>query len=79
MYQELRKYISNTGFKMIYTNNCLNVVNYSKIVILEDDKIEILISDRMLKIKGLSLKLKRIMDSELLVEGIINSLELINI
>ena len=78
MYQELRNYISDNGFKLIYSNKYLNVINYIKIIILEDDKIDILIPNKILKIKGNNLKLNRIMNSELLITGMISELKLVD-
>ncbi len=79
MYQELKKYLNNNDFKMIYTAKYLNIVNYIKIIILEDNKIDISIPNQILKIKGENLKLKRIMNSELLIEGYISELKLMDI
>ena len=79
MYQEIRNYITNNNFKLIYTNKYLNIINYDKIIILEDDKIEILISNKIFKIQGDNLKLKRIMNSELLVTGNVSELKMMDI
>lgn len=79
MYQELKNYLRDSSFKMIYTDKYLNIINYIKIIILDDDKIEILISNKILKIKGFNLKLKRIMNSELLIDGVITELKLVDI
>ena len=77
MYQELRNYLSDRSFKLILTTKYLNILNYSKIIILEDEKIELLIPNKILKIKGKNLKLKRIMNSEILIEGDILELKLV--
>ena len=79
MYQEIRNYITNNNFKLIYTNKYLNIINYDNINILEDDKIEILISNKIFKIQGDNLKLKRIMNSELLVTGNVSELKMMDI
>lgn len=79
MYQELRNYLSDNNFKMVYTTKYLNIVNYLKIMILEDNKIEILIPNKILKIIGKNLKLKRIMNSEILIDGAIIELKLMDI
>ena len=79
MYQELRNYINDNGLKIIYTDRYLNIINYIKIIILENDKIEILISNRILKIKGNNLKLSRIMNSELLITGKIEELKMVEV
>ena len=79
MYQELKNYLSNSSFKVIYTDKYLNIINYSKIMILENEKIELLIPNKIFKIKGKKLKLKRIMNSEILIEGDIIELKLVDL
>ena len=79
MYQELRAYLNNQRFKLVYTDKYLNITNYNKIIILEENMIEVLIPDKILKIRGQGLKLKRIMNFELLIEGEILELKLVNV
>ena len=79
IYEELKTYINDSNFKLVYTNKYLNITNYTKIIILEDEKIEILISKRIIKIRGKNLKLRRIMNMELLITGIIYELKMIDI
>ena len=79
MYQELRNYLNDPRFKLTITDKYLNIVNYSKIIILEDEKIEILLANKILKIKGKNLKLKRVMNFEILIEGDILELKLIEL
>ena len=79
MYQELRNYLNDNEFKIIYTSKYLNIVNYSKILILEDSKIKLLIASKILKITGKNLRLKRIMNSELLIDGLILELKLMDL
>lgn len=77
MYQELRNYLNNNSFKLTLTNNYLNIENYLKIIILEDNRIDILLNNNVLKIKGEDLKLKRIMNKELMITGLILELKLV--
>ncbi len=78
MYQELRNYINNSDFKIVYTKKYLNIINYIKIIILEDEKIDVLVPNNILKIKGKNLKLKRLLNNELLIIGEINELKLVD-
>ena len=79
LYEEIRNYIKDDDFKFVYTNKYLNIINYEKIIILDSDKIEIMILGKIVKIKGNNLKLKKIMNKELLIVGNIDELKLVNI
>ena len=79
IYEEIRSFIKDDIFKFTYTNQYLDVINYLKIIILEDDRIEIMIPDKILKIRGKNLTLKRIMNKELLIVGDIFELKMVNI
>ena len=61
---------------MIYKNNYVNIINYQKIIVLEDDKL-ILTSDKQnITIKGHNLKLLKLLNNEVLIKGEINNIEL---
>ena len=79
MYEEIRNYLKDNKFKLVYTDKYLNIINYLKIIILEEDKIEIEIPNKILKIIGRNLKLKRIIKNELLVIGDIIEFKLVNL
>ena len=79
IYEEIRNYIRNPDFKLVYKSKYLNIINYLKILILEHDKIEIMIPNKVLRIRGINLKLKRLMNKELLITGNINELKMVDI
>ena len=76
LYQELRNYIDNQKFKLTYSDNYLNIINYNKIIILEHDRIDISVFNKIIKIKGKNLKLMRLLNQEILITGLINCIEL---
>jgi sporulation protein YqfC len=78
LYQELRNYLDNQKFTFTYSNNYLNVLNYTKIIILEDDRIDLLCDNKIIKIKGKDLKLNRLLNNEIMIHGQIFSIELNN-
>ena len=49
MYEEIRNYLKDNKFKLVYTDKYLNIINYLKIIILEEDKIEIEIPNKIFK------------------------------
>lgn len=74
MFSKLRNYIKQEETKIYYIKNKINVINYKKIFVFEDNKILIEIIDDILEIKGKNLIIKRFEKEELLVEGSIYSI-----
>lgn len=74
MFSKLRNYIKQEETKIYYRKNKLNIINYKKILIFEDNKILVEIIDDILEIKGANLIIKRFEKEELLVEGSIFSI-----
>lgn len=63
------RYINDNNFKIIYTANTLNVVNYEKINYMEDNKISLFIMNQNIVISGKDLRVKKLLDNEILVVG----------
>ena len=74
--KKIINYINNKDFKIIFINNSVNVVNYSKILEIKSDIITIENNDRLVFIKGNDLKLNKLLDNEILITGIISKIEL---
>lgn len=74
MFSKLRNYIKQEETKIYYIKNKLDIINYKKILVFEDNKILIEIIDDILEIKGANLIIKRFEKEELLVEGSIYSI-----
>ena len=77
MFSKLRNYIKQEETKIYYRKNKLDIINYKKILIFEDNKILVEIIDDILEIKGANLIIKRFEKEELLVEGSIFSITFI--
>lgn len=73
---DLRNYISDVEFRVNLYKDKVHIVNYTKIVTIEKSRISIGYSSGMLIIKGKELALKKLLDDEILIKGIINSVEL---
>ena len=73
---DLRNYISDVEFRVNFYKDKVHIVNYTKIVTIEKSRISIGYSSGMLIIKGKDLALKKLLDDEILIKGIINSVEL---
>lgn len=73
---DLRNYINDVEFRVDLYKDKVHIVNYTKIVTIEKSRISIRYSSGMLIIKGKDLALKKLLDDEILIKGIINSVEL---
>lgn len=73
---DLRNYISDVEFRVNLYKDKVHIVNYTKIVTIEKSRISIRHLSGMLIIKGKDLALKKLLDDEILIKGIINSVEL---
>ena len=69
MIKQLFNYINDNNLKIIYLNNQLDIVNYKKILIFNDDKIKIDYYKKNISIIGNNLTIKKLYDDEVLVEG----------
>lgn len=72
----IRNYILEEEFKIILKKNKLNIVNYIEILDFNDFEIKIKYSDGILLVSGSELRLKKILNDELLIEGNIKKIEL---
>ena len=73
---DLRNYINDVEFRVNLYKDKVHIVNYTKIVTIEKSRISIGYSSGMLIMKGKDLALKKLLDDEILIKGIINSVEL---
>ena len=73
---DLRNYINDVEFRVNLYKDKVHIVNYTKIVTIEKSRISIRYSSGMLIIKGKDLALKKLLDDEILIKGIINSVEM---
>ena len=72
----LRNYILESDFKIVYLSNKLNIVNYNDISHFDNNKIIINYNDGSVLISGKNLVVSKLLKDELLIEGSIEKLEL---
>ena len=72
---DLRKYILEDEFKIIYLSNKLNIVNYNDISHFDSNKIIINYDDGSVLINGKNLVVSKLVSDELLIEGSILKIE----
>ena len=71
----IRHFISDTSFQMVYMKNYLDLINYSDIVSMDLNKIIIIIENYKLIIKGNDLVVKKLLESEMVIDGEIITIE----
>ena len=71
----LRNYILENDFKIIYISDKLDIVNYTDISHFDNNKIIINYKDGSVLISGKSLVVSKLLKDELLIEGSIDKLE----
>lgn len=75
MIEKLRNYIKDNEFRLTLLKNKVHVINYSEILSLDSKRISIQANDNMYVIKGNNLILNRLLDNEVLIDGVILSIE----
>ena len=72
----IRSYILEEEFKVILNKNKLNIINYIELIDFNDFEIKIKYKDGILLVSGNNLRIKKILNDELLIEGNILNIEL---
>jgi len=76
MFKDLMKLVYDKTFKLTLFFNKININNYEEILIFEDNLVLIKSFDRIIKIKGSGLSMKKLENNELLIEGAIRTIDL---
>lgn len=72
----IREYVLEEKFKIIYYDSKINIVNYKKIEHFNANKISISYKDGYINILGNKLVIKRLLKDELIISGMIENIEL---
>lgn len=78
MFKYISNYINDKEFKFTVYENKIHIINFNKIITLEDNYISIISNHKKINIKGLNLVLIKLIDNELLIKGSITSIEVLN-
>ena len=76
MFKELNSIIKDKKFKIILLDSSVNINNYDDIILIDNDKILIKKDKDIIKIIGKDLSIAKAVDKELLIKGIIYSVEM---
>ncbi len=75
MLDKIYDYISDNEFKFTIYEDKIHVVNYKRIISLEDDYISFQSNNKKISIIGYDLSLVKLLNDEMLVRGTINKIE----
>lgn len=75
MIESIRDYIKDSDFRFTVYKDKIDIINYQKIISLEDDKILLLGGNKKITIRGKNLTLNKLLDEEVLILGTITKIE----
>lgn len=74
--KRVRNYLLDEEFNMRVLKNKINIVNYESIGYFDNDQIIINYIDGEIKIKGENLVVSKLLNKEILISGIIKTIEM---
>ena len=77
MLRKVYEYIKDDEFRFTVFNDRIHIINYIKISSLNSDYILVESSDRKISIRGKNLVLNKLLDKEVLIVGLVNSIEVL--
>ena len=78
MFKYISNYINDKEFRFTVYEDKIHIINFNKIITLEDNYISLLSNNKRISIKGFNLVLVKLLDNELLIKGKITSIEVLN-
>lgn len=78
MLTKIYDYINDNEFRFTIYDDKIHIINYQKIISLEENYISFLTSNKKIIINGNNLSLKKILQNEILIKGEITNIEVIN-
>ena len=78
MLNRISNYINDNRFKMTVFSDSIYLVNYKRIISIEDNYISFYTDNSKIVISGNNLVLKKILKEELLISGNISKIEVVN-
>lgn len=73
---ELRNYIIESNFKMTLIDNNIDILNYNSIEHFDSSKVIVKYEKGTIVISGKNLVVSKLLDDEILINGLINNIEL---
>ena len=78
MLERMNRYINDKEFRFTVYEDRIHIMNYKRIILLEDDQILLQANSKKISIRGSHLVLNQLLDQELLIKGNITKIEVEN-
>jgi len=75
MFNNIKNYLYDNEWKIHIYDKKINIVNYIDIVTLEDNRVSVKYQNGIIVIKGKKLSVNKMLDNEMIINGIISSVE----
>ena len=75
MFNNIKNYLYDNEWKIHIYDKKINIVNYIDIVTLEDNRVSVKYQNGIIVIKGKKLSVNKMLDNEMVITGIISSVE----
>lgn len=71
----IRSYFEDTEFRYTVFVNKLHIINYTKLLSLEDERVSILYKNKRIIFKGKEFILNKLLDDEVIINGMVLGVE----
>lgn len=78
MLERVENYIKDKDFRFTVYENKIHIINYKRIITLEEDTIYLQSQNKKIRMIGTNFILKKIVDNEMLIVGNISKIEVEN-
>jgi len=78
MLERVYEYVKDNEFRFTVYDNKIHIINYKRIITLEDNYISFYSPINKISITGINLSLVKLLDKEMLIKGTITKIEVSN-
>ena len=78
MLERVYEYVKDNEFRFTIYDNKIHIINYKRIITLEDNYISFYSPKNKISITGINLSLVKLLDNEMLIKGTITKIEVSN-
>lgn len=78
MFERINNYIQDNSFYFTVYDDKIHIINYKRIISLEDNYISLQTENKKINIIGKNFILKKLLKQEMVVEGMISKIEVLN-
>ena len=75
MLDKINNYLLDSEYKLTVFEDKIHLINYKKLLVLEDEKIVLSTNKTIVTITGEKLSLKKLLQNEVLLSGVIRKIE----